>query len=112
MKRICLNNIQIAIYIELIVLFYQLTCYKKRAIKDITKEKLESLLETFTAIFSVISYIILQKTRDSMNFTTNHSVESSLRHKKKLSKTFTANKTLGCFGLRPSTLAGKAETTK
>ena len=59
LKRICLNNIQTVFYIELILLFYELTCYKKRrAIEDITKGKLESFLENFTAIFGVISYIV------------------------------------------------------
>lgn len=33
---------------------------KKHAVKYISKTKLESLLENFTAIFDVISYIILQ----------------------------------------------------
>ena len=60
----------------------ELTCYKKCAIKDITKGELESLLENFMDTFCVIRYIILEKTEDSENFTTNHSLESSLCHKK------------------------------
>ena len=54
--------IQTVIYIELALLFYKLKSSKKRAIKGITKGKLESLLEMITAIFGVISYIILGKT--------------------------------------------------
>ena len=75
-------------------------------------KRLDSLLENFTAMFGVISYIILGKTEDSGSFTTNHSVESSLFHKKELSITSRANKTLRYFGLRPSALAIKTETTQ
>lgn len=64
------------------------------------------------AIFGVISYIILGKTEDSGKFTTNHSVERSLRHEKELSRTSKVHKTLGYFEMRPSTLAGKTETTR
>ena len=92
-------------------MFYELTC-SKCAIKDITKGEPERFLENFTDIFGVISYIILGKTEDYGNFTTNHCVESSLCHKKELSRPSRANKTLGYFGLRPSALASKTETTK
>ena len=73
--------------------------------KYITKGKLKSLLENLTAILPVINYIILGKT-------TYYSVESSLYHKKELSRTSKANKTLEYFWLRPSALASKTETTQ
>ena len=82
LKHIYLNNIQSVIYIELILLFDEITCCKKRAVKDITKAKLETLLENFMIIFGVISYFILGKTEDSGNFTISHSIENSLRQKR------------------------------
>ena len=78
MKGFCFNNIETVIYIELILLFYELINYKKRSIKDTNKEKLESLLEIFAAVLVVLSYIILGKAKDSGNFTTNYRVERSL----------------------------------
>ena len=50
--------------------------------KDITKGKMESLLDNFTAIFCVISYITLGKTEYS-----GSNVKSSLHHKKELVET-------------------------
>ena len=99
-----INN-QTVIYIELILLFYRFihelalipnswnmaTRYHQRTspkdamfgvLKEITKGKLESLLEHFMATFGVISFIILGKTEDSRNFTTSYSLKSSLRHRK------------------------------
>ena len=58
-------------------MFYKLTYYKKRAPKDVTKGKLESLLESFVAIFVFLTYIILRKTEDFGNFTTSHRIDSS-----------------------------------
>ena len=57
--------------------------YKKRGIKDITKGKLDRLLENFSAIFGFLSFIILEKQGDSGNFTGNYNydVESSLHQK-------------------------------
>ena len=70
-----------------------------------TKGKLKNFLENLMAIFGVTSYIILGKT-------TNHSDESSVRHKEELSRTSRANKTLKYFWLKPSVLASKTETTQ
>ena len=111
MKLIHLNNIQTVIYIELILLFYESTCYKKRALKYITRGKLESLLENFTGTFDVTSYIILRKAEDSGNFTTNHGVENNLRQER-FFRSSRVNKTLGYFRPRPSAPANKTETTK
>ena len=94
------------------MLFYELMWYKKCATKYITKGKLESLLENFTAIFSVISNIIIRKRENSGNFTNSHSAQSSLRQKG-FCRSFRANKMRGYFELRPtSALASKIETTK
>ena len=59
--------------------------YKRLALKDTTKKRLESLLENV-------------KTEDYGNFKTN--------------QCSWVNKTLGCFGLRPSALASQRETRK
>ena len=40
--------------------------------------KLENLLENFTAIFGVMNYIFIKKTKDFENFATNHSIENIL----------------------------------
>ena len=40
------------------------------------------LLEISTAIFGILSYIILEKTEDYENFRTNNGTRSSLRRKK------------------------------
>lgn len=88
LKCIRLNNIQTVIYIELILMFYKLTYYKKRALKNVTKGKLERLLENFMAIFVFLSYIILGKTEDFGNFTTSHRTEGSLLQKKDVFQTF------------------------
>ena len=70
-------------------------------------KRLENLLENFTAKFGVISYVILGKTEDSRNFTTNYKVENSFHHKTELPRNSRTKKTLGCFGLRPSALTSK-----
>ena len=51
-----MNNIQTVIYVELILLFFELRLehgYQNRAIKDTNKGQLESFLKNFTAIFGV-----------------------------------------------------------
>ena len=61
-------------------------------------------LEISAAIFGILSYIILEKAEDYESFRINHSVSSSLRQKKSLSRGFRTNKTLRYFGLKPSAL--------
>ena len=91
-------------------MFYKLTYYKKRAPKDVTKGKLESLLESFVAIFVFLTYIILRKTEDFGNFTTSHRIDSSLLQKKKeFSRRSRVNKLLGYFELRASALSIKTK---
>ena len=86
LTRICLSKyIQTVIHVKLVLLFYRLLridavaeqwerSYKGHAISDVTKGKLERLLEIFMTIFAVLSCIIFERTEDSGNIRTNHSV--------------------------------------
>ena len=108
LKLIHLNHIQTVINIELILLFYELTSFKKRALKGINKGRLETLLEKFTAVFGIIRHIFLGKAED-LGILQPIIALKAVCIKKKFSISLRAHETLGYFGLRPSALASKKE---